>query len=474
MKRSILFTIVFSAVFLLLVSCSGGECRHLKIDTSTVSPDCDTAGYTENVCADCGFSYKSDIVAPTGHTLTANEVPPTCESAGYTEYVCDCGFSYRSDYLSSLGHTLSSKKIEPTCKSEGYTEYACDCGFSYRAEQTPPLPHALKATKTEPTCAEAGFTRYACECGYTYDSDAVPPTGHTFSTEKREPTCTELGYTEYSCTACDEAYTSDYVSPTGHSFSETVYRPTYLKNGYTKYKCGCGFEYIGSYVISSEVYTGAYLESATALAKGVDVSKWNGKVDFAELKRLGISFVILKAGSTISGVDPMFEENYKAARAAGLDVGAYFYTYSTTLSGAIADADACIRMLEGKKFEYPIYFDLEDPSQEGLGKELLTSMCEAFIGRMQEKGWFCGIYINQDWLSNRLQTDRITAYFDIWYARWTVSGEPNWLDTFGQKTGLWQYTDSGTLGSHECKFDMNVAYKDYPEIMKKYKLNGFN
>lgn len=437
MKRSILFSVIFSAVFLFLVSCSEGECRHLRIDKSTFAPDCDTEGYTENVCIDCGFSYKSDISAPIGHTLISSEVPPTCDATGYTEYVCDCGFSYRSDYLSSLGHTLTSKKQEPTCEIGGYTEYACDCGFSYRADHTPPLQHVFTFSRTEPTC-------------------------------------TELGYTEYSCTLCDMAYTADFVAPMGHTFGETLFLPTYLKNGYTKYKCGCGFEYIGSYVMSSEVYGGAYLESATALAKGVDVSKWNGTVDFSELKRLGISFVILKAGSTISGVDPMFEANYKAARAAGLDIGAYYYTYAKTLGGAIADADACANMLEGKKFEYPIYFDLEDPSLEGLDKELLTSMCEAFIGRMQEKGWFCGIYINQNWLSNHLYADRITAYFDIWYARWTVSGEPSWMESFGQKTGLWQYTDSGTLGSHECKFDMNIAYKNYPEIIKKYKLNGFN
>ena len=93
---------------------------------------------------------------------------------------------------------------------------------------------------------------------------------------------------------------------------------------------------------------------------------------------------------------------------------------------------------------------------------------------MQKKGYFCGLYVNHDWLINRLHTEKATVYFDIWYARWTLTGTPIWKESFGEKTGLWQYTDSGTLGSHEGKFDLNAAYKDYPAIIKKYGLNGFD
>ena len=140
---------------------------------------------------------------------------------------------------------------------------------------------------------------------------------------------------------------------------------------------------------------------------------------------------------------------------------------------ALADAELCAGWLEGKQFEYPIYFDLEDHTLESLDRELLTTLCETFIGKLQSMGYFCGLYVNHDWLVNRLHTEKMTVYFDIWYARWTLTGNPDWKDSFGSKTGLWQYTDSGKLGSHECAFDLNVAFKDYPSIIKEHKLNGF-
>ena len=471
MKKLILLLTIFSA-FLALSACSD-ECRHYNMKDTAFEPDCSLAGYTLSECVDCGYSYKCDFLAPTGHTLNSNEVPPTCEAAGYTEYLCECGFSYKSDYLPSRPHVFLESKVEPTCKSEGYTEYLCDCGFSYRSGHVAPLPHTLTEKKTEPTCTLEGYTRYTCECSYTYDSDRVAPIGHTFASVKREASCTELGYTEYSCIRCAEKYNADYIAPKGHDFSATLTHPTYISTGYTRYTCKCGFSYNGSFVMSSDIYKGAYVDSDTPLAKGVDLSKWNGNVDFSELKKLEIDFVILKAGSTKSGLDPYFEANYKSAKAAGIDVGAYFYTYSTTGAGALEDAERCIAILEGKQLEYPIYFDLEDESLEGLSVDILTEMCEVFIKKMQQNGYFCGLYVNDDWLIKRLHTEKVTTYFDVWYARWTASGEPEWKESFGQKTGLWQYTDGGSLEGITGRFDLNIAYKDYPAIIKEYHLNGF-
>ena len=398
--------------------------------------DCDTEGYTLNECADCDFSFKSEIVAPTGHDLKSAVTPPSCEKEGFTEYTCECGFSYKSDHIAPTNHTLS-------------------------------------AAKTEPTCTKNGFTRYTCECGYTYDSDITAPLGHALSAEKHTPTCTQMGYTKYSCVKCQDSYTADYLLPLGHTFRDTLYYPTFESTGYTKRKCDCGYQYVCDHVMSSDIYKGAYLDSATPLAKGVDVSKWNEEINWSELASLGIDFVIIKAGSTKSGLDPKFEANYSGAKAAGLDVGAYFYTYALTSEEARADAELCATWLQGKQFEYPVYFDLEDPSLEHLSPEFLTEMCGVFIGTMQSKGYFCGLYINRDWLEDNVLTEKVTTYFDVWYARWTLSGEPEWKDSFGSKTGLWQYTDSGRLGSHTLPFDLNVAYKDYPSIMKEFGLNGF-
>ena len=92
---------------------------------------------------------------------------------------------------------------------------------------------------------------------------------------------------------------------------------------------------------------------------------------------------------------------------------------------------------------------------------------------MQSEGYFCGLYVNNNWLVNLLDTERITVYFDIWLARWTPSGEPSWSDSFGTRTGMWQYSSTEKIGSHTCDFDLNVSFKDYPSIIKNWGLNGY-
>ena len=101
-----------------------------------------------------------------------------------------------------------------------------------------------------------------------------------------------------------------------------------------------------------------------ATIKGIDVSMYQTNVDFAKVKAAGYSFVIIRCNNwdhTKNCVvkDPLFETHYKNAKAAGLDVGAYYYTWQTTVSGAKQDAVLCLDYIKGKTFEYPIYFDLE-------------------------------------------------------------------------------------------------------------------
>ena len=101
-------------------------------------------------------------------------------------------------------------------------------------------------------------------------------------------------------------------------------------------------------------------------------------------------------------------------------------------------------------------------------------MAKLFIETLQANRYFCGLYVNNDWLINRLDTERVTTWFDIWYARWTLSGEPVWPDSFGAKRmGIWQYSSQGKIGTHESTFDLNVAYKDYPTLIKSLGYNGY-
>ena len=99
--------------------------------------------------------------------------------------------------------------------------------------------------------------------------------------------------------------------------------------------------------------------------KGIDVSQHQGNIDFGKVKAAGYDFVIIRAGygKYASQKDPYFEQNYAGAKAAGLNVGAYWYSYADSTANAKLEAEACLQVIKGKTFEYPIYFDLEERSQ---------------------------------------------------------------------------------------------------------------
>ncbi len=375
--------------------------------------------------------------------------------------------------------------IDANCVQSGKTVYTCTrCGYSYDADPTPPTDHNLKSVKVDPSCAVSGYTLYYCDCSYSFRSDLIPPSEHKLVKETFSPTCTEQGHTSYSCANCDYHYESDFKEPVGHSFSCEVVRPTAISAGYTHYTCECSYSYKGDYVYYSDILESAYTDNVDVLARGIDVSRWNHQIDAASgeyiplnwnaIKAQGFDFVILKVGSTKSGIEPTFEMDYAGARAAGLEIGAYFYTYSTTVSGISKDADMLLLWLDGKQFEYPIYLDLEDPSLSTLGKNHLSSMCETFLCKLQQNGYYAGLYTNHTWLTTILDTARMVTLFDLWYARYPGTSVPTWNEEkYGKQLGMWQYTESGSIQGIEGDFDFNYCYKYYGALMKKWGLNGF-
>ncbi|MBP3666089.1 MAG: hypothetical protein J6K29_03455 [Clostridia bacterium] len=437
------------------------------------------------------------------HTFTETVTPPTCESEGYTRLSCACGYMYDTDHTPPTGHTLTETVTPPTCESEGYTRYVCACGYTYDTDHVPPTGHTLTETVTPPTCEAEGYTRLTCDCGYTYDTNHIPPIGHDFTVTVTPPTCTEYGYTHFQCVACAHGYDTDRTAPLNHinATAQRIY-PTVDHDGYTLHTCpDCGYSYEDSFIKYADIITGAYVDNTAILMQGIDTSKWNHEygaspedikpLDWEALKAAGMDFVILKAGSTL-GIDPAFELDYRDAKAAGLQVGAYFYTYSTTVEDTLADAEMLLTWLEGKQFELPIYFDAEDASLMALDGETLTTLCRTFIGRLQEAGYYAALYTNTEWLYNLLDTEWVKANLDVWYARYTASlpeGQEHfapsdrdftWKDGTAYKPGetdkrfgLWQYTDNGGVEGFRYPFDFNFAFKDYKAIMMRWGLNGY-
>ncbi len=510
-----------------------------SMQETVIAPTCEGEGYTLNTCANCSLQYNTNVKKPTGHDLRGTTTSPTCEEEGYTDLKCaNCDLEYSTDIVPPKGHTLKETIVPPTCTEEGYTQVVCDeCDYEYKTDAIAPKGHTLTAIVTKPTCTKEGFTLYTCACKYSFTADAVAPVGHTYTSEVIEPTCTDggytvktctvckhslrtdftdplehdneireiaptcslPGYTQHLCTRCTYTYRTKYLSPLGHTFTMSIAHPTRTSAGSLLHSCACGYERRDP-LFYSDIFTGAYAEHNEPLAKGVDVSEYqhaqeNGEwlpLNWTSVRNAGFDFAILKVGSTprisssgsaAGGVSPTFEMDYRDAKDAGVQLGAYFYTYATTAAEALADANRLISWLGNKQFEYPIYLDLEDPSQADLGKDVLTEICTTFLSALQEKGYYAALYTNNDWLINRLHKDILLPLYDIWYARPPLATDTpippeqtfQWsTEKYGDHLGMWQYTHHGMIeGIEGMEFDFNYVYRDYPTIIKKYGYNGF-
>ena len=448
-RVAVLALLTLLALTFILSSCEPEKCLHVRTVASVVDPNCSEEGYILHTCRDCGHTYKSNFVEPLGHVILTVTHAPTCTDEGYTEYVCDragCDYAYESDFVEPQGHALVSAVTDPTCTASGFTDYVCE--------------------------REA--------CNYAFVSDPVPPAGHLLTSVDVAATCTAGGYSVFSCANCGLQYSSAVSAPLGHTFTDVTVRPSIARTGYTTHTCYCGYSYTDSYVWYSDIFTGATVENGTVLATGIDLSFWNEKVDWQALAATGIDYVILRGGSGRQMPDVMFEEHYQNARAVGLDVGCYFYTYATTVEGVLEEAKELLKVLDGKKFEYPIYFDIEDPSLESVDKETLMAMCLAFCQTMTDHGYFPALYANTNWLVNLLRTEEVLALYDLWFARYLYDDGPTTRHDYGTWSaplaynmyGMWQYTQYGRIDGITSKVDLNFCYKDYPALIKKYGYNG--
>ena len=209
-------------------------------------------------------------------------------------------------------------------------------------------------------------------------------------------------------------------------------------------------------------------------AYGVDISAWQGSaVNFEKIAADGYSFVILRAGYA-EKEDETFEDNYRRAKAAGLDVGAYLYSYADTTEEALREAAAMKLWLKGKQMEYPVYYDLEDPETHGgLSKEALTEIALAFLDEMAKDGWLVGLYSCKSWLEAKMDTAKICKTYECWMAHFVSDGTYYIYDRYDEAFGMWQYSPSGTVDGVEGGVDMNVAFKDYPSICRQFGFNGY-
>ena len=197
----------------------------------------------------------------------------------------------------------------------------------------------------------------------------------------------------------------------------------------------------------------------------IDVSRWDEGIDLVAWKeRHGLWGVIVKCGGNEGGryKDGQFESHYADARAAGLHVGAYYYSTVTSASEAESDARHCLGLLSGKSFDMPIYIDLEDAGQAGIGRRALTDVALAFIRTIEGAGHLGGVYMMGSWWLNNVHADELRPYAN-WIAWWT-SNKPSAISDVGMwQFGSMRYSDGDVQHDDVSGYtDANWCYVDYP------------
>ncbi|MBD5522577.1 MAG: hypothetical protein HDR03_15370 [Lachnospiraceae bacterium] len=252
----------------------------------------------------------------------------------------------------------------------------------------------------------------------------------------------------------------------------------YLKSGNVKYRYTGwqtidGYTYFfdknGNYVTGEQVIQGAKYNfgsdgrlSSSSGSMGIDVSKWNGSIDWNAVRNSGVSYVIIRCGYRGSSTgalieDPKFVSNIKGAKAAGLKVGVYFFSQAVNEVEAVEEASMVLNLVKGYGLNYPVFLDVEASGGRGdsINAATRTAVCKAFCATIQNSGYSAGIYANKTWLTSYINTGSLTGY-KIWLAQYAAA--PSYTAT---RYDMWQYSSKGRVSGISGNVDMNISYMNY-------------
>ncbi len=224
-----------------------------------------------------------------------------------------------------------------------------------------------------------------------------------------------------------------------------------------------GEKVTGDQVIQGAKYTFAsdgslVLGNATI---GIDVSKWNGSIDWKAVKNSGVSFVIIRCGyrGSSQGVlveDPKYSSNIKGALAAGLKVGVYFFTQAIDEVEAIEEASFVLEQIKDYKISYPVFLDVESSGgrADKISKDVRTAVCKTFCETVKREGYTSGIYANKNWFTEKMNVSELSSY-KIWLAQYAST------PSYSGRYDMWQYKSTGRVSGISGDVDLNLGYLGY-------------
>lgn len=190
--------------------------------------------------------------------------------------------------------------------------------------------------------------------------------------------------------------------------------------------------------------------------QGIDVSTFQGDIDWQKVKDSGIEFAIIRCGygdDLTQYDDAKWKRNADECTRLGIPFGAYLYSYAASTGEAESEAAHALRLLDGYKLSYPVYLDLEDNVVGACSNELIGQIADIFCTTLQDAGYEVGIYANLNWWNNRLTS---SVFNNPAWHKWVA--QYNSSCTYTGDYTMWQYTSSGSVDGINGNVDMNYWY----------------
>lgn len=221
-------------------------------------------------------------------------------------------------------------------------------------------------------------------------------------------------------------------------------------------------------------YNGNGKKIPRAITRGIDVSAWQGTIDWKQAKKADLDFVFVRVAHGDHVRDAQFASNMKGAASAGIPAGVYFYSEALTAEQSVKDAQWVIRQLDGYKVSYPVVVDMESSAQYGLTDTQRSNIAKAFMDEVKAAGYYPMLYCNTDWYNNRLNVSLLKGY-DKWIANYgDALTKPNVPDSVYT---IWQATSGSTASGLKStvglipgipvsnSVDVDFGYKDYTKVI---------
>lgn len=200
--------------------------------------------------------------------------------------------------------------------------------------------------------------------------------------------------------------------------------------------------------------------------RGIDISYHQGDIDFNKLKG-NIDFAMVRTSYGHFTIDSKYKEYVKGLESVGIPYGFYHFSYATTIQEAKEEANGFINIIKNYKPLYPVAIDVESSSiTEDVRADDLVDIVKTFCQMVEDAGYYVCIYANLSYLNGKLNSDKLNDY-DKWLAQWSSA------PTYKKPFGMWQYSSKGSIKGINGNVDLDIAYKDYPAIIKASNLNNY-